>query len=85
MGPFVPPIYTYIVSCSMYAFTTFVKMESLAVDQSLSSSISLISRFYETKFNESSNNQSIILAIDIPSAHDTVLLVKNQRTTTKNK
>jgi len=60
-------------------------MESLAGDQSLPLSISLISRFYESKVNESSNNQSIILAIDITSTHDTALPVKNQRTTTKNK
>ena len=60
-------------------------MESLAGDQSLPLSFSLISRFYETKVNESSKNQSIILAIDIPSAHDTALPVKKQRTTTKNK
>ena len=60
-------------------------MESLAGDQSLLLSISLISRFYETKVNKSSNNQSIILAIDITTTHDTVLPVKKQRTTTKNK
>jgi len=35
MGPFVPLIYAYILYCSMYTFTTFVKMESLAGDQSL--------------------------------------------------
>ena len=60
-------------------------MESLAGDQSLPLSFSSISRFYETKVNKSSKNQSIILAIDIPSAHDTALPVKKQRTTTKNK
>ena len=60
-------------------------MESLAGYQSLPSSISLISRFYETKVNKSSNNQSIILAIDITTTHGTVLPVKKQRTATKNK
>jgi len=58
-------------------------MESLAGDQRFSSSISLISRFYETRVNESSNNQSIIVAIDITSTHDTALPVKKQRTKTK--